>query len=77
MTAAHPMGLSSFIALLFFTMVPLLGPFNALGLIGFVLWPLLAARWVYDRFESLYWVGAAVLAFVLWLLVFALFWIST
>jgi hypothetical protein len=68
------MGPSSVIVLVFFTLVPLAGPFNALGLIGFVLWPWLAARWAYDRVESLYWVGAAVLAFALWLLVFALFW---
>lgn len=74
MTQEPPVGPFGVIALVFFTLVPLLGPLNALGLIGFVLWPFSADQWVYDRFASLYWVGAGVLLFAIWLLAFALFW---
>ena len=68
------MGLTGITALIFFTLVPLVGPFNALGVVGFILWPALAMYWVYDRFESLYWLGAGLLALLLWAIAFFVFW---
>ena len=60
------MGFPSIIALIFFVMIPIFGPFNSFMFTGLLLWPYLAGRWVYDRFDGNYWIGAALLALAAW-----------
>lgn len=46
------MGLTGITALIFFTLVSLVGPFNALGVVGFIVWPLVAMRWRNAKFST-------------------------
>jgi hypothetical protein len=59
------MGLTGINALIFSTLVPIVEPFNALRVGGFIMWPSLAVRWAYDHFESLYSLGVGLLVLLL------------
>lgn len=53
------MSFSTAIAIVFFAVMPILGPDGTFWLLGFLVLPYLAGRWVYNRFKGPWWVLAA------------------